>query len=181
MNECTTFPSPALCLNLTQHARDPWLSLCPPWLHHMDQVFRRTLSTDVHGSSLLPQCSPQIWTPAWLWEPGARILGSGQDAQGSCPALVSVSQPSRLHLSISETAQLSQKPSPQPRLPCSPSPQNAHSIETCTPGLCTCSIICWTSIDQEDIICSDGYIRETRTGAQKQGQESSCTVTLHMG
>lgn len=101
---------------------------------------------------------------AWSWEPGARILGSGQDAQGSCPALVSMSQPSRLHLSTPETAQLSRKPSPQSRLPCSPSPQNAHSIETCTPRLRTCSIICRTSIDQEDIIHSDGYIRETRTG-----------------
>lgn len=61
MNECMTFPSPPLCLNLTQHARDPWLSLCPPLLHHTDQAFRRSLSTDVHGSSLLPQRPTQIW------------------------------------------------------------------------------------------------------------------------
>lgn len=64
MNERMTFPSPALCLNLTQPAGNSWLSLCP-LLHYVDQVLRRTLSTDVHGSSLHPQCPPHVWTPAW--------------------------------------------------------------------------------------------------------------------
>lgn len=53
-----------LCPHVTQHAGDSWLSLCPPSLCCVGQALSRTLSTHVDGSSLHPQCPPQIWTLA---------------------------------------------------------------------------------------------------------------------
>ena len=168
MNECMTFPGSALCLHLTQNAGDSWLSLCPPLLHSMDQLLRRTLSTDVHGSNLYPHCPPQIWTPAWSWGPGARIPGSGQEA----PALPLLPSPNPPNSTCSLQRLLSSPGSPPltPSLPWSPSPPNAHSIENLYPK----TSFVGPAFTEKVSYAGMGTIRETRTGAQShQAQHPS--------
>lgn len=157
-----------LCACIWPNMQETWLSLCPPSLHYMDQVLRRTLSTDVHGSSLYPHCPPQIWTPAWSWGPEARIPGSGQDA----PALPLPPSPNPPNSTCSLQRLLSSSGSPPltPSLPWSPSPPNAHSIENLYPKT---SFVGPAFIEKVSY-AGMGTIRETRTGAQShQAQHPS--------
>ena len=83
---------------------------------------------------------------AWSKNPGLR-------SRGSCPALASISQPSKLYLFTPETAQLSRKPSPHPQ------PSLVSLTSECPQHreLVPQDFICWTSIYREGIVCRDGY------------------------
>lgn len=61
MNERMTFPSPAVSTCDLTCRRFLAVSLSSLALR-VDQAFSRTLSAPVDGSSLHPQCPPQIWT-----------------------------------------------------------------------------------------------------------------------
>lgn len=159
MNECMTFPSPALCLHLTQHAGDVAVSLSSFASLYGSGPQKDLVHRCAWFKPLSSLPSPDLDTcmivRAWSKNPGLR-------SRCSCPALASISQPSKLYLFAPETAQLFRSPPLTPSLPWSPSPPNAHSIENLYPKT---SFVGPAFIEKVSY-AGMGTIRETRTGAQ---------------
>lgn len=173
------FPKPcSLPVSDPKHRKFLAISLCPPLLHSGDQVLRRTLSTDVSGSSLHLQRPPRVWTHVRAWSKNHR-LWSKMLMAAALPLSPPPSQPSKLHLFITKTAQQSGSPALTPSLPGSPSPADAHSIETLS--LKTSRLqphLVDFAFTKGVLYAVMGTVGETSTGTQSHQAQ---TLTLHTG
>lgn len=119
VRKCMTFPSPPLCLSLTQCKRSMAVSLSS-----LASPYGSGLQKDsVHGCAWFKPPSsapPQIWTPAWSWEPVAESLGSGQMLRAPALPLSPCSNPPDSTYPLQRLLSSPGSPPPQPRLPCSP-------------------------------------------------------------